>query len=160
MALDNLISVELTPAELTAVDGALTVLETTLMPKLINLTNAERSQYGRIANNTENWVDKCKGYMDNNAPLIPNYLSKSEFDKDYTAYKGIEPRLNRLLSIAEGLEDTQKLISSDVYGACITFYRNLKVAEKQNVPGSSVIYADLKAQFAKGPKKAATPPTP
>ncbi len=158
MALDNLISFELTAAELTEIDAAIEKIAKIIDGKVINLTPEERSQYGRIANRTENWIDKVKGYMDGNDSLIPNYISKTEYDKDYSARKTLQPRLNKLNAIVESLDDTQKLISTDLYSNSIAFYRNLKVAAQQNVPGSTVMYQDLQAQFPGPGKKAA--PTP
>ncbi len=156
MALDNLISFELTAAELTEIDAALENIAKIIEGKVVNLTPEERNQYGRIGNRTENWIEKVKRYMDGNASLIPNYISKPEYDKDYAARKTLQPRLNKLNAIVESLDDTQKLISTDLYTNSIAFYRNLKVAAQQNVPGSTVMYQDLKAQFP-GPGKKPTP---
>ncbi len=154
MALENLISVQFTPAELTAIDAALTAIEGALAGKTINLTPEERQQHGRIGNKTENWIEKVKGYMDGNPALVPAYIDKAEHDKDYATRKDIAPLLNRLNGIFEQLDDTQKLISSDLYTNSIAFYRNLKISSEQNVPGSTAIYNDLKAQFPRTGKKA------
>jgi hypothetical protein len=159
MALDNLISISFTDAELTAIDDALTIIEAAIRGKMINLTPDERKQYGRIGNRTENWVVKNKGHMDRNPTLIPGYVSKPEFDKDYKTRRDIEPRLSRLAVIYESLDDTQKLISTDIYHTCLAFYNGLKLASKQNVPGSTVIFADLKAQFP-GPGNAGSKDSP
>jgi hypothetical protein len=153
MALDNLISIQFTAAELLIIDNALTAIEGVFAGKVVNLTPEQRQQYGRIGNNTENWIVKVKGYMDGNPTLIPNYIDKAEHDKDYASRKDIQPRLNRLTSVFEALDDTQKLMSSDLWHNSIAFYRNLKIASQQNVPGSTAIYNDLKTQFPSGPKK-------
>lgn len=160
MALDNLISISFTAAELTAIDDALTAIEGAIAGKMVNLTAEERRQYGRIGNKTENWVVKNKGYMDLNPTLIPAYLNKAEFDMDLKTRNAIAPRLLRVSGIYESLDDTQKLISTDIYNSCLAFYNNLKLASKQNVPGSSVIFADLKAQFPGPGAGSATGPVP
>ncbi len=156
MALDNLISFELTAAELTEIDAAIENISKIIAPKVVNLTPEERKQYGRIGNRTENWIDKVKGYMDGNESLVPAYINKPEHDKDYAARKALQPRLNKLNAIVEGLDDTQKLISSDLYQNSIAFYRNMKITALQNVPGSTSIYQDLQAQFP-GPGKKPAP---
>ena len=160
MALENLISISFSAAELTAIDGALTTLETALAGKVVNLTPQDRQQYGRIGNRTENWIDKVKAYMDNNPALVPAYIDKTELDKDYKVRQDIKPRLNRLSSVFESLDDTQKLVSSDLWHNATAFYRNLKMATRENVPGSTVIYQDLKTQFPGPGSKTTTPPTP
>ncbi|CAN5343147.1 hypothetical protein BH09BAC2_BH09BAC2_14930 [soil metagenome] len=157
MGLDNLITFELTVEEVNAFDGALETIRSIIENKVINLTPDERKQYGKIGNRTENWIDKVKGYMDDNANLIPNYLNKAAYDLDFTARKTLQPRLNRLASIIESLDDTQKLISTDLYYNSLAFYHYLKNASEQNVPGSTVIMEDLKEQFPGGGRKRPEP---
>lgn len=157
MALENLISITFTAAELTAIDNAVAAIEAALAGKVVNLTPEERQQYGRVSNRTENWIDKVMGYMDANPALVPGYIDRMEHRKDYDVRKLIATRLNRLASVFESLDDTQKLISSDLWTNSIAFYRNVKIASQQNVPGSTAIYNDLKAQF---PGRPPAPPTP
>lgn len=158
MALENLISVQFTQQELNQMDAALATIENILNGKVINLKPEERSRFARIGNETANWIDKVKGYMNQQAALVPFWVNKAEFDRDHDARSNIQPRLNRLKSILESLEDTNILLSSDVYQAAIAFYRNVKQAAQQNVPGTTTIYQDLAAQFPGMPRSVATGP--
>ena len=166
MAQDNLISIELTPAELTALDGALTTIETTLNGKVVNLTAEDRRQYGKINNKRENWVTKVRNYLTQRPSIKPNSLNLAEHDKDLAARTAILPRLNRILAIKDALQDTAMLISSDLYDNSLAVYGIVKEQAKRNEPGITPIYDDLKAQFpgrgpAPGPVPAPAPvPTP
>ena len=147
MSLDNLISVAFTAEEQEQLDQALTTIETLVKDKVVNLTPEERQQYGKINDRTENWIAKVQEYMTQKPELTPFYLDKPEFDKDISARGVLMPALKRIASIQESMDDTAKLISHDVFYSAIAYYRNIKLIAKQNVPGTDVIYEDLKSRF-------------
>lgn len=147
MSVDNLITVKLNQQEIEQINEALSTIEQVIKDKVINLTPEERQQYGKLGDNTENWISKVDGYMKQKPELVPFYINKDEFKNDQDARKAILPILNRISSIQESFDDTAKLISSDVYNAALGFYRNIKLISQQNVPGTTSIYQDLASQF-------------
>jgi hypothetical protein len=147
MSLDNLISVEFSSEEEQQLDDALTTIENIMKDKVVNLSPEERQEYGKINNRTENWINKVHGYMTQKPELTPFYIKKPEFEKDLNARNTLMPRLKRIASIQESMDDTAKLISHDIYYSAIAYYRNMKLIAQQNVPGTSVIYEDLKSRF-------------
>ncbi|PXW16537.1 hypothetical protein C8D70_10334 [Chryseobacterium sp. CBTAP 102] len=147
MALDNLISLSFTTEELTQLDKALQSIETVLSGKTINLTPEERQQYGSIAEQNKLFVNKAKIYMEQYPQYIPNFLDKAEFDKDYLGREQVEQRLQIMSSLTEQLSDTKVLLDHDNYHNAITFYRNMKFLSGENVPGTNVIYEDMKQFF-------------
>ncbi|WP_114819211.1 hypothetical protein [Chryseobacterium sp. KLBC 52] len=155
MALDNLISLSFTAEELTKLDQALQTIETVLSGKTINLTPEERQQYGSIAEQNKLFVNKAKIYMEQYPQYVPNVLDKVEFDKDYLGREQVEQRLQIMSSLTEQLSDTKVLLDHDNYHNAITFYRNMKFLSGENVPGTNVIYEDLKQFFI-----TTTPSTP
>ena len=156
--LDNLIDISFTPDEVKTITKALITIESVLKEKVINLTPEERQQYGSINNNTENWIDKIEGYMNQKPDLVPFYLDKVAFEKDRKARKKIKPMLTRIASINESLDDTSKLLSADIYNAAIAYYRNIKLISVQNVPGTTTIYQDLAEQFPGRPSSVSEEP--
>jgi hypothetical protein len=155
MALDNLISLSFTAEELTKLDQALQTIDTVLSGKTINLTPEERQQYGSIAEQNKLFVNKAKIYMEQYPQYVPNFLDKVEFDKDYLGREQVEQRLQIMSSLTEQLSDTKVLLDHDNYHNAITFYRNMKFLSGENVPGTNVIYEDLKQFFV-----TAAPSTP
>lgn len=153
MALENLISVSFTEAELNILDTALSDIEQVLEGKAVNLTPDERRQYGSIAEQNKLVVNKAKDYMDQEPQHIPNVLDKAEFDRDYAARQQIEGRLYRLQSITEKFSDTKVLLDHDNYFGALTFYHYIKFLAKENAPGTTSIYKDMK-QFFTASKKA------
>ncbi|AYZ13076.1 hypothetical protein EGY05_14545 [Chryseobacterium arthrosphaerae] len=147
MALDNLISLSFTTEELSKLDQALQTIGTVLSGKTINLTPEERQQYGSIAEQNKLFVNKVKTYMEQYPQYVPNFLDKAEFDKDYLGREQVEQRFQRMSSLTEQLSDTKVLLDHDNYHNAITFYRNLKFLSGENVPGTNVIYEDMKQFF-------------
>lgn len=147
MALNNLLSVTFTEAELTQIDNALTAIETVLQGKTIHLTPEQRQTYGRIAEQNKLFVNKAKGYMEQYPQHVPNFIDKPEFDRDYVARQQLESRFQRLSSINEQLSDTKTLLDHDNYHNAITFYRNIKYLSGENVPGTTFLHQDMQQFF-------------
>ena len=160
MALENLIKVSFTEEDISKLKKSLSEIEEVLAPKVVNLTPDERRQYGRIGNNTQNWIDKVDTYMVQNPKLVPFYLSKEEFDKDRLARSIFLDLIKQTNSILESMEDTGMLLSTDIYHNALAFYQNVRLAANQNVPGSTSIYQDLAEQFPGRPASVTGEPVP
>jgi hypothetical protein len=151
MALDNLISVFFTDDEIARVDGALSEIESILKGKAVNLTPKQRQTYGRVAYEREVWVDKVNEHMQQDPQLVPSYIDMAEHAADLTAHRVLNPRIARLTAILQSMEDTNRLLGSDLYNNSLTYYRSLREAAKVNAVGASTRYNDLKQQFPSGP---------
>ena len=160
MALDNLISITFSESDLTTLEQAIQSIETVLNGKTINLTPEQRQQYGSIAEQNKLFVNKAKLYMEQYPQYVPGFLDKAEFDNDYIARQQIETRLQRLSSVTEQLSDTKVLLDHDNYHNAITFYRNMKFLSGENVPGTNVIYDDMKQFFVYNTPTTTSPTTP
>ena len=150
MALENLISVQFTDAELKQMDEAFTIIEGILKGKVVNLSGKQRQQHGRVKYEMEVWVGKAVNYADKNPALLPNYVDKTELMADFTTHSQLNPRIDRLDTLLQGMLDTNLLLGTDLYNNLIAFYRSLREASKSNAPGASAIYKDLKQQFPGG----------
>jgi hypothetical protein len=160
MALEDLVSVELTPAEIDEVTTSLTKVLDIIKPKAKNLTPSERQMYGRVRYEFEVWIDKCRSHMHDNPTLVPPYIDTAEYEKDYAARVAMKPIEAKLQQLYEMFDDTFVLLGHDLFTNSIAFYNAVKTAAKNNVPGSTTIYQDLKQQFPGGGKKTVTPATP
>ncbi|WP_262150659.1 hypothetical protein [Chryseobacterium foetidum] len=147
MALNNLLSVIFTEAELAQMDQALTMFEAVLLGKTIHLTPEQRQQHGRIAEQNKLFVNKAKGIMEQYPQHVPVFIDKPEFDRDFTARAQLEARYQRMSSILEQLSDTKTLLDHDNYHNAITFYRNIKYLAGENVPGTTFLYEDMRQFF-------------
>ncbi len=150
MALDNLISVEFTEEELAQISAAIAQLNTVLVGKAVNLTPAERRQYGSIADRNKILVDKAKFYMDKAPDTLPRTIDKAEFDRDYLVRSQLEAPLRELSMVVEKIRDTKTLLDFDNFQATIAYYRYVKYLSEQNEPGTTTIYQDLRQHYSGG----------
>lgn len=164
MALEDLVSVVFTPAEVSDINIAVDSILAIIQAKATNLTPAERQMYGKVRYEFEVWIDKCYGHMIANPTLVPSYIDVTEYKADYAARNTMKPVEEKLKQLFEMFDDTFVLLGHDLYVNSLAFYQAVKIAAKQNVPGSTSIYEDLKQQFPGGGKKKvenpAVPATP
>ena len=153
MALDDMVTVVFTAPEVGEITTALDTIINIIQPKAKNLTPAERQMYGKVRYEFEVWIDKCRGYMTANPTLVPSYIDMVEYEKDYTARGAMKPIEQKLQQLFEMFDDTFVLLGHDLYTNSIAFYNSLKGAAKNNVPGATSIFQDLKQQFPGGGKK-------
>jgi len=154
MALENLISIEFTTEELTALDTHLDGIQQVFAGKTVNLTPDQRRQYGSIGNQNKLIVDKAKNYMEQHPNWIPNFIDKAEFDKDYTARQQMEQRTQRLQNLAQQLIDTKTLLDHDNYTNSLSFYRMMRYLAAENEAGAKTVFEDMKVLFSKSARTA------
>jgi len=111
-----------TPEEVTAVNDALTALETALTPKLANLTAEERQQYGSINEHNKLIVNKVKDYHDTQPGLSSPDVDWDEFNRDYDSRSFIQSVLQHLQSLQSGINNARILHDWDNYKAALTDY--------------------------------------
>ncbi|MDR3246411.1 MAG: hypothetical protein LBT50_08265 [Prevotellaceae bacterium] len=153
MALDNLVSVKLTADELARIDSSLSDVENILKDKAINLTPKQRQLYGRVAYEMEVWVDKVFVYMQQDPQLVPSYIDMVEHTADIAAHHALNPRIERINSILQSMEDTNRLLGTDIHTNSLAYYRSLREAAKVNAVGATAKYTDLKRQFPGNPTR-------
>ncbi len=152
MALDNLISVIFTAEELAAMDSTLETLENIMNGKAVNLTPKQRQQYGRVAYEKEIWVEKVFSYMNQYPASVPPYINMAEHTIDMEAHRALNPRIDRLTGILQGMSDTNLLLGYDIDHNARSYHRAQGEAAKENDPGATTRYRDLKQQFPGGRK--------
>ena len=121
-----------------------------ISPFVINLTPEERTQYGRIRLENAQLPIKTQQYMTQLPAVVPSYLDSTEFGNDQDSRLTLEPLMARIVSVSEMLDDTYVLLGTDVYNACVLFYRALKTAAEANVPGATSAFEDLRQHFPGG----------
>ena len=160
MAFENLISISFSATELQDLDQALQKIAAVLQGKTVNLTPAQRTQYGSIAEQNKLFVNKAKQLMEQNPTLVPSFLDKAEFDKDYAAREQIEGRLMQIAGLTEQMSDSKVLLDHDNYFNALSFYRSVKFLSQENVPGTSSVFSELRQFFGNGGSKTVEPAPP
>ncbi|QQS27675.1 MAG: hypothetical protein IPM47_12370 [Sphingobacteriales bacterium] len=146
------IDVEFTELEKTNLEAAITTIKTILTDKVVNLTPEERQQLYKMRSQRASFAQRSMMYALSNPHLIPAYANYAGAVKDYDYYLLSLDWAQKLLGIAESLDDTNKAVGSEVLQFCLIFYNNVKEAARHNVPGSTTIYEDLNTYFDLPPR--------
>ena len=148
----NLISYQLTSADLAAVDGALKTLEDRLA-SLIDLTPVQRRTLVKMGDKSEAFARKAVEVLNNNPNLLPGNFDLAELRRDLAGFDQLRSRLMRVARIHERMADSQLALGSDVMSATLEGYAFLKVAGQGE--GLDAARKALAVRFSRGPQKRA-----
>lgn len=158
MPIKDLINLHFTPADMTAINTALTTIQNTLAAKCNNLTPEERQQFGSIGERNKLFVNKVRDYRSNQGMGTPD-VDWTEFEADWQDRNFLETFLTRLALFTEMAGDTKIMHDYDVYQAALTDYDYTKYKASTNTPGYDTKYDDLRQFFPGGGHGATnTPP--
>ncbi len=143
----NLISLQLTEEELTTIRTSATNLNSILKPKLISLTDQQRSSIPKMGDKNVPFVGKTLDYAEKNPQFVPPFLNVPELRIDFTAVTVLSEFYNALYPIVSLISDTIMESGSEAYSASLLFYESIKLAAKMNVPGAKEIADDLGKRF-------------
>lgn len=139
-----------TAAEKTAVNTAITSLETALTNKLANLSPEERQQYGSVNETNKLFVNKVKDYRDAQPGMSSPDIDWPEFMNDHDTRAFIQATIQRMTSILEGLGGAKILHDWDNYQAALSDYDYAKYKNKTNTIGYEAKVYELGQFFTSG----------
>lgn len=144
---NNLISIQISPEDKTAVMDAITTIKSKLDPVLIALKAEERRELPKMSDKTIPFVEKALDYAETNPNFVPPYVKVDELKIDLSAVDDLTDISRPLEQLVHNLDDSIMLSGSEAYIAALAFYNSIKMAAKLDVPGAKVIYEDLKKRF-------------
>ena len=148
----NLISLQLTTADLSAIDAALKTLEDKFVG-LIDLSIEQRSTVTKMGDKSEAFCRKAVEVLGNNPGVLAANYNLAEVKRDLAAFDALRPRLVRVEKLVEKLRDSQMALGSDLMTASLEGYAYLKVAGKGEALDTA--RAALSVRFNRGPRKKA-----
>jgi hypothetical protein len=146
----NLISLQLTTADLSAIDAALKTLEDKFVG-LIDLSVEQRSTVTKMGDKSEAFCRKAVEVLGNNPGVLAANYSLAEVKRDLAAFDALRPRLVRAEKLVEKMRDSQMALGSDLMTASLEGYAYLKVAGKGEALDTA--RAALSVRFNRGPRK-------
>jgi hypothetical protein len=118
-----------------------------LAPYLLALTPAERRELPKMGEKTIGFVKKAFDFARQNPNLLPAYCSADDFGIDFGVAHRLWTLLNTIQQLEQGVDDTEMLVGSEAYQAALVFYKSVKLAAAQDVPGAKAVYEKLKTHF-------------
>ncbi len=154
MSQKNEIYFRLTEDELSNIQGLLSALNKTLVPKLKALTPADRHDILKLGEKSQAFVTKSYEYAIQHPELVPPYLNLEDMKINMDAVDSLRNIHQALEQLAALTHDSLILSGSDAYSAALVFYESVKVAAKNNFSSAQTISEDLSKRFnAQGHKK-------
>jgi hypothetical protein len=150
MSNQNLIALYLSPEQWTAVDGALTVVESHLGLKI---ALPHRKSVPQMGPKSEQFCRQTLSALAQNPQLVPASIDMAGVQADLVTFDQLLPRLQRLQQVTERAEDAQFALGSDVMAGALQGYKLLKVAGRSQ--GLEGLREALSGRFAKSPRKPA-----
>jgi hypothetical protein len=124
-----------------------------LAPYLLALTPTERRELPKMGGKTISFVEKAYDFARQNPNLIPPYLDIDAFGVDFGDAHGLWTLLNTVQQLEQNIDDTEMIAGSEAYQAALVFYKSVKMAAAQDIPGAKAVYDELKIRFPGGKRK-------
>jgi hypothetical protein len=96
---------------------------------------------------TISFVEKAYDFARQNPGLVPLYLGLDAFGVDFADARGLWTLLNSIQQLEEAIDDTEMTAGSEAYQAALVFYKSVKMAAAQDIPGAKAVYDELKTRF-------------
>jgi hypothetical protein len=148
----NIVSLNLTTDQLTAVDAALTALETQLSG-LIALPIEQKRSLKKMGEKSEAFCRQALHVLEQNPQMVPSNVPLTDAVADLAALDALRPRMVRLSRLSERVADTDIALGSDVMSVALQAYGLIKLTGKTE--GLQAMRRELGSRFAKTSK----PPT-
>ena len=147
MALYNLGRLHLTAAQKTAIDAALTTIETNLLAVTQNLSDEERQKYGSVNETNKLFLNKDREYFITQASLASPDVDWVEFEADFQDRTFADTRLDRMATLTRMLSDFKIVHDFDNYKDALTDYNYSKYKAGTKTPGYTEKVDELKQFF-------------
>ena len=142
----NLATLNLTDAQLTAIDSAITELERQLAG-LVALTTADKRRATKLGEKSEHFCRQTLRMLSENQQLVPPNLNLADALADLNARDTLRPRLMRLTRLLERGNATDFALGSDAMAAAMRGYALLKAVSGRE--GLDQLRRDLGSRFSK-----------
>ena len=156
---ENRISIEISAADLTAINEAIQTIKTKLLPYVIALNPDDKQGLPKVGDKTVPFLLKGLQYMASNPEFMAVYMSAAEINKDYAAFDATRQLWQLLQPVVSNLDDTSFLCGAEAYSGVLNYYNNVKNAAKMNAPNAQAIYDDMSTYF-EAQRAKPKPPTP
>ena len=154
----DLASLNLTAADLTALRGALATIRTTLGDRTVSLTPEQRRSLVKMGDNTRTFCTQAIDALQANAASLPADFDLAELEQDMADHEALDAFYTEFEQVGELIEDTLKATASDVMTNSILGAAFLKVLNKLR-PSLDTLLSELTRVRRRKPAKK-QPPTP
>jgi len=144
--LKNLISIELTDAEVKTITDNYVTIANVLKNKLVSLNADERQEYGRVGVKTEPYVREGQNIMNERPDFIPNEIMIVENQKDWKAFNQLKALSSLSETIHFNISDSLILLGNDLFEDVNTLKNYLEYIASNNVEDARALLERLQTK--------------
>jgi hypothetical protein len=149
--MENKISFALSEADARAIRAALEVLNSKLLPLLVELAKGEARELPVMGDKSYAFVIKALEFA-KQYPEFAGFIDVAEFEKDVKTVEVLREFHVQLSQLTKKVDDTMTLAGSEAYVAGLTYYGMSKEGLKRKVPNAPFIVDELKNRFPGRPR--------
>lgn len=153
----NLVTLNLTDAQITAVNTALTELETQLAG-LISLSTPTKRSLRKMGQKSEAFCRQTLRVLGQNPQIVPPNVALADALGDLTALDALRPIMVRLSRLSDRASDTEMALGSDVMATALRGYSLLKLTGRSE--GLEPLRQQLGTRFARTSRQTQPAPEP
>ena len=152
----NLVNLNLTTADITALNGALNTIRTTLGNRAVSLSPQERQELTKMGDKSRTFCEQAIAGIASNSGSMPADMDVAELTQDLADFTKLDAFYTDYLALGEKIDDTLRAVSSDVMTGSIIGVTFLKALNKLN-PGLDNLLASLRSVRRSKPKAKQNP---
>lgn len=146
----NLISLDVTDAQVQAVRAALEQIEAAL-PGLISMESGDRRGLMLMGPKSETFARQTLRVLEQNPQIVPPSFNLAAAQSDLAAFERLQSVLERVSQLNRRLDDTVAALGSDVMDAALEGYSQIKLSGGAH--GLDELRRELGGRFAKQRRK-------
>jgi hypothetical protein len=139
----NLISLQISDADMQQVDAALQTIDEKLNPQLVDLGPDQRRALAKLGPRSVDFVARAMTHLREMPQYCPGFLDVDEFQRDLDALGLLGPLHLKLSKACDLVDDSIMLAGSEAYKAALAYYNALKSAAKMGSLDARVAANDL-----------------
>ena len=143
----NLVSFSLTDESFSALKQKLAEVGEKIDEFALELHITDKNTLKAMGNRSLPFTEYAYMMASQRKDLIPSYMDMEEFNKDMILFKQSRELLQMVEIIRERLIDTSTASGADAFSTARKFYTAVKGAVKSEIPGSTVIYDEMRKRF-------------
>ena len=124
-----------------------------LGPYLVVLSPTERQVLVEMNDEYVNFIEVSYGLAVEDPDLLSCFLEAGEFEEDFSIVQGLLRLAAKLNDLKNCINDTEMVAGNYGLQAALAFYNTIKIAARHDIPGTRVIFEELKARRPHGRRK-------
>ena len=126
---------------------------TMLGPYLVVLSPMERQVLVEMDDEYVNFIEVSYGLAAESPDLLGCFLQTGNFREDFSIVQGLLRLAAKLNEFKHSISDTEMAAGNYGLQAALAFYNTIKIAARHDIPGTRVIFEELKARRPQGRRK-------